>query len=138
MFFILFCLLLFGFSAFSISLRMSPLMASASCKCKHSLALAHKFGILRYTTNVATYGFGEQGHKKSVKFTCSSRSSRASQSPLKVEKQPKSTPDMPTFPHPIRAWKGIIKTYPRGHSLLLFGLLTMNFAKILMSRKQRQ
>ena len=32
--------------------------------------------------------------QKSVKFVCSSRSLRASQSPYLVEKQPKSTPDM--------------------------------------------
>ncbi len=38
---------------------------------------------------------------KSVKFTCSSRSSRASQSPYTVEKQPKSTPDMYNPTHPI-------------------------------------
>ena len=32
--------------------------------------------------------------KRSVNFTCSSRSMRASQSPYQIEKQPKSTPDM--------------------------------------------
>ena len=36
--------------------------------------------------------------QKSVKFVYSSRSTRASQSPQKVEKQPKSTPDMQTLP----------------------------------------
>ncbi len=40
-------------------------------------------------------------NKKSVKFTCSSRFSRASQSPYTVEKQPKSTPDMYNPTHPI-------------------------------------
>ena len=41
--------------------------------------------------------------QKSVKSVCSSRSMRASQSPLKVEKQPKSTPDMQTLPPIERA-----------------------------------
>ena len=59
-------------------------------------------------------------HTKSVKSVCSSRISRASQSPNKVEKQPKSTPDMQTLP-PMNG-RGLIYTYPRGHSLLLFGL----------------
>ena len=59
-------------------------------------------------------------HTKSVKSVCSSRISRASQSPNKVEKQPKSTPDMQTLP-PMNG-RGRIYTYPRGHSLLLFGL----------------
>ena len=36
-----------------------------------------------------------------MKSTCSSRSSRASQSPYTVEKQPKSTPDMYNPTHPI-------------------------------------
>ena len=72
-------------------------------------------------------------HKKSVKVTCSSRFSRASQSPQLVEKQPKSTPDMPPPPHPKR--RGYI-TYPHGHSLLLWRLVA-NFAKILRSREQR-
>ena len=42
-------------------------------------------------------------HTKSVKSVCSSRISRASQSPNKVEKQPKSTPDMQTLPPIERA-----------------------------------
>ena len=42
-------------------------------------------------------------HTKSVKSVCSSRWSRASQSPNKVEKQPKSTPDMQTLPPIERA-----------------------------------
>ena len=45
-------------------------------------------------------------HKESVKSVHSSRSTRASQSPNKVEKQPKSTPDMYNPPHPLRAWSG--------------------------------
>ena len=44
---------------------------------------------------------------KSVKFTCSSRFSRASQSPQLVEKQPKSTPDMHNPPTLCRAGAGI-------------------------------
>ena len=51
-------------------------------------------------------------YKKSVSFTCSSRSSRASQSPLTVEKQPKSTPDMLNPPHPMsEAWIYNIPTW---------------------------
>ena len=73
-------------------------------------------------------------HIKSVKSVCSSRSTRASQSLLMVEKQPKSTPDMLNPPHPI-ARRGYI-TYPHGHSLLLSRPLA-NFAKIQSSRKQR-
>ena len=74
-------------------------------------------------------------NKKSVKVTCSSRSSRASQSPYTVEKQPKSTPDMYNPTHPMMG-VGHIYTYPHGHSLLLPRLCT-NVAKILMSRDQR-
>ena len=57
-------------------------------------------------------------HRKSVSFTCSSRSTRASQSLQLVEKQPKSTPDMykPTSPS---IGRGVFITYPHGHSLWL-------------------
>ena len=74
-------------------------------------------------------------YNKSVKFAYSSRSTRASQSPNKVEKQPKSTPDMLNPPHLI-ARRGYI-TYPHGHSLWLLRLYSLNFAKIQSSRKQR-
>ena len=85
------------------------------------------------TLQISQYIKDREGHKKSVKVTCSSRFSRASQSPQLVEKQPKSTPDMPPPPHPKR--RGYI-TYPHGHSLLLWRLVA-NFAKILRSREQR-
>lgn len=49
-----------------------------------------------------------------MKFTCSSRSSRASQSPHTVEKQPKSTPDTPTHSHAQHgAWEWIINISTR-------------------------
>ena len=73
-------------------------------------------------------------YNKSVKSAYSSRSTRASQSLLMVEKQPKSTPDMLNPPHPT-ARRGYI-TYPHGHSLWLQRPLA-NFAKIQSSRKQR-
>jgi hypothetical protein len=50
-------------------------------------------------------------HTKSVKSVCSSRFSRASQSPYTVEKQPKSTPDIYTQPHPSGV--EVDHTYPR-------------------------
>ncbi len=66
-------------------------------------------------------------HKESVKSVHSSRSTRASQSPNKVEKQPKSTPDIYTPPHPLRAWSGYdIST---GHSSLLSGLYSKKFCE---------
>ena len=53
-------------------------------------------------------------HKESVKSVHSSRSTRASQSPNKVEKQPKSTPDMYNPPTRIsRARTSLFNTYPR-------------------------
>ena len=61
-------------------------------------------------------------HTKSVKSVHSSRSPRASQSPLKVEKQPKSTPDMYNPPTHCSG-EDHKYTYPRGHSLRLSGLL---------------
>ena len=48
---------------------------------------------------------------KSVKFTCSSRSTRASQSPNKVEKQPKSTPDMYNPPRPSTGVEVLLHTH---------------------------
>ena len=75
-------------------------------------------------------------YSKSVKSTCLSRSSRASQSLQLVEKQPKSTPDMYNPPRPLYR-RGVDIYIPSGHSLLLSGLVA-NFAKIQMSRKQRQ
>ena len=61
-------------------------------------------------------------HAKSVKFTCSSRSSRASQSPYLVEKTTEihARYAKPASPY-NEAW---IWTYPHGHSLLLYGLST--------------
>ena len=65
-------------------------------------------------------------HKESVKSVHSSRSTRASQSPNKVEKQPKSTPDMYNPPTRItRARTSLFNTYPRGHSSLLSGLYSL-------------
>ena len=65
--------------------------------------------------------------QKSVKSVHSSRILRASQSPNKVEKQPKSTPDIYTPPHPLRAWSGYdIST---GHSSLLSGLYSKKFCE---------
>ena len=65
-------------------------------------------------------------HKESVKSAYSSRSTRASQSPNKVEKQPKSTPDMYNPPTRItRARTSLFNTYPRGHSSLLSGLYSL-------------
>ena len=61
-----------------------------------------------------------------MKSVHSSRSTRASQSPNKVEKQPKSTPDMYNPPTRItRARTSLFNTYPRGHSSLLSGLYSL-------------
>ena len=50
-------------------------------------------------------------NKKSVKVTCSSRFSRASQSPQLVEKQPNSTPDMYYPPRPVMGVGSFIHTH---------------------------
>ena len=63
-------------------------------------------------------------HKESVKSVHSSRSPRASQSPNKVEKQPKSTPDMYNPPTHYSG-EDHKYTYPRGHSSLLSGLYSL-------------
>ena len=67
-------------------------------------------------------------YSKSVKSTCLSRWSRASQSPNKVEKQPKSTPDMYTPPRPLYR-RGADIYIPTGHSLLLSGLYSVEFCE---------
>ena len=66
----------------------------------------------------------------------SSRSTRASQSPNKVEKQPNSTPDMLNPPRQI-AGRGMYNI-PTGHSSCCLDFILKNVAKILSSRKQRQ
>jgi len=66
--------------------------------------------------------------QKSVKSVHSSRILRASQSPNKVEKQPKSTPDMYNPPTHCSG-EDHKYTYPRGHSLLLSGLYSEKFCE---------
>ena len=73
--------------------------------------------------------------QKSVKFTCSSRFSRASQSPYTVEKQPKSTPDMYYPPRPTMGVGSFKHTLMDIHCCC--GGCVQNFAKILRSREQR-
>jgi len=70
-----------------------------------------------------------------VKFTCSSRFSRASQSPYTVEKQPKSTPDMYYPPRPTTGVGSFKHTLMDIHCCC--GGCVQNFAKILRSREQR-
>lgn len=70
-----------------------------------------------------------------MSFTCSSRYSRASQSPHKVEKQPKSTPDMYNPPRPLTGVDVLLHTHMDIHCGCYDFML--NFAKIRSSRKQR-
>ena len=77
--------------------------------------------------------------QKSVKSVHSSRILRASQSPNKVEKQPKSTPDMYNPPTRItRARTSLFNTYPRDIHRCCPDFILRNFAKISRCRKQRQ
>lgn len=70
----------------------------------------------------------QESTQKSVKSVHSSRILRASQSPNKVEKQPKSTPDMYNPPTHCSG-EDHEYTYPRGHSLLLSGLYSEKFCE---------